>query len=72
MAKDYNKDLDQSDGDKRREVARSEGRGREKAPEGDAETAREKAGEGFKNAGDEYAESGSKGAGYRESSGNKK
>jgi hypothetical protein len=66
MTKNFNKDLDQTDGDKSRATGQAEGRKPEKKPDGDAEAARERSGEGFKGPADEYAESGSKGAGYRE------
>jgi hypothetical protein len=72
MSKDFNKDLDQTDGDKRRETAKENARRTQVEPSGDAEAARKRAGEGFKGAGDEYAESGSRGAGYRETKPDKK
>jgi hypothetical protein len=69
MAKDFNKDLDQTDGEQRRKVAQHEERGRETEPLGNSEAARKRTGDGFKGPHDEYAESGSRGAGYRETKG---
>ncbi len=66
MTKDFNKDLDQTNGDQQRKTAASKGRRSEVKPESDPKAARERAGEGFEDAGDEYAESGAGGAGYRE------
>jgi hypothetical protein len=66
MTKNFNRDLDQTDGKKGRAEARSKGRDQEKAPDDSAEVARERSGEGFKGPEDEYAETGSRGAGYRD------
>jgi hypothetical protein len=68
MTKDFNKDLDQTDGDRSRATGRAEGRPQEKKPEESSEAARERSGEGFESAADEYKETGAGGAGYREKS----
>jgi hypothetical protein len=68
MTKDFNRDLDQSGGDKRGATAGKEGPRRPTKPDSDPKTARERQGDGFKNPADEYQESGSRGAGYRETS----
>lgn len=72
MTKDFNRDLDQTDSDERREAAKKKARGTHTESHGSADDARKRAGAGFKSAGDEYAESGSRGAGYRETKPQKK
>jgi hypothetical protein len=68
MTKDFNRDPDQSNVEKRTENAHEKGRGQHVKPDSDPETAREREGEGFKGPADEYAETGAGGAGYRETS----
>jgi hypothetical protein len=72
MTKNFNRDLDRSDGERARKTAHSEGRPEKKAPDSDAEVARERSGEGFDGPTDELSEAGSRGAGYREAAAEKK
>jgi hypothetical protein len=71
MTKDFNRELDQSQGEQHRDEARSKGRQEQAKPDHDPKVAREREGEGFDGPADEYAESGSRGAGYRETPGRK-